>query len=71
MKKWIIPFLFLSIAGTINANAQTKQLTLQDCLRFALGHNQSLAVSRLEEDMGRLKTKEIRSAWPGKKKQRS
>ncbi len=61
MKKWIIPFLFLSIIGTINANAQTKQLTLQDCLRFALDHNRSLAVSRLEEDMGRLKTKEIRA----------
>ncbi|RPD38461.1 TolC family protein [Chitinophaga barathri] len=61
MKKWIIPFLLLTAGGTFNANAQTKQLTLQDCLRFALDHNQTLAVSRLEEDMGRLKTKEIRA----------
>ncbi|WP_298709554.1 TolC family protein [Chitinophaga sp.] len=61
MKKWIIPFLFLSSAWTTNVYAQTKQLSLQDALRFALDHNQQLAVSRLEEQIGKQKTTEIRA----------
>ncbi len=61
MKKWIIPFLFLSSAWTTNVYAQSKQLTLQDALRFALDHNQQLAVSRLEEQIGKQKTSEIRA----------
>lgn len=61
MKKWIIPFLFLSSAWTTNVYAQTKQLSLQDALRFALDHNQQLAVSRLEEQIGKQKTSEIRA----------
>ncbi len=55
MKKWIIPFLFLSSAWTTNVYAQTKQLSLQDALRFALDHNQQLAVSRIEEQIGKQK----------------
>lgn len=61
MKKWIIPFLFLTSAWTTNVYAQTKQLSLQDALRFALDHNQQLAVSRLEEQIGKQKTTEIRA----------
>ncbi|WP_343700566.1 TolC family protein [Chitinophaga sp.] len=61
MKKWIVSFLFLSTAGIFNANAQTKQLSLQEALKFALAHNQTLAVSRLEENIGRLKTEEVRA----------
>ncbi|WP_126246031.1 TolC family protein [Chitinophaga rhizosphaerae] len=61
MKKWIIPFLFLSSAWTTNVYAQTKQLSLQEALRFALDHNQQLAVSRLEERIGKQKTLEVRA----------
>lgn len=61
MKKWIVSFLFLSTAGIFNANAQTKPLSLQEALRFALANNQNLAVSRLEESIGRLKTEEVRA----------
>ncbi|AWO01466.1 transporter [Chitinophaga alhagiae] len=61
MKKWIVSFLFLTTAGIFNANAQTKQLSLQEALKFALAHNQTLAVSRLEESIGRLKTEEVRA----------
>lgn len=63
MKKWIVALLFFSTAGTFNANAQTetKQLSLQEALKFALANNQKLAVSRLEETIGKLKTEEIRA----------
>ena len=61
MKKWIVSFLFLSTAGIFNANAQTKQLSLQEALKFALANNQTLAVSRIEEQIGRLKTEEVRA----------
>lgn len=61
MKKWIVSLLFLSTAGIFNANAQTKQLSLQEALKFALANNQTLAVSRIEENIGRLKTQEVRA----------
>lgn len=61
MKKWIVSLLFFSTAGIFNANAQTKQLSLQEALKFALANNQTLAVSRLEENIGRLKTQEVRA----------
>lgn len=61
MKRWIVSFLLVTSAGMYNANAQTKTLTLQECLRYAVNNNQRLAVSRLEEEIGRQKTAEVRA----------
>lgn len=61
MKKWIIPFLLLCLTGGYNANAQTKQLSLKECLQYALANNHKLAQSKLEEQIGRYKTEEIRA----------
>ncbi len=61
MKKWIVSLLFLSVAGVYNVNAQTKQLSLKDCLQYALTNNQRIAISRYEEGIGKLKTAEVRA----------
>ncbi|GEP95061.1 TolC family protein [Chitinophaga cymbidii] len=61
MKRWIVSFLLVTSAGMYNANAQTKTLSLQECLRYAVNNNQRLAVSRLEEEIGRQKTAEVRA----------
>ena len=61
MKRWIVSFVLITAAGIYNANAQTKTLTLQECLRYAVNNNQRLAVSRLEEEIGRQKTAEVRA----------
>lgn len=61
MKRWIVSFLLVTSAGMYNSNAQTKTLTLQECLRYAVNNNQRLAVSRLEEEIGRQKTAEVRA----------
>src|SRR5690606_17116986 len=61
MKRWIVSFLLVTSAGMYNTNAQTKTLTLQECLRYAVNNNQRLAVSRLEEEIGRQKTAEVRA----------
>ncbi|MGX5818098.1 TolC family protein [Chitinophaga lutea] len=61
MKKWIVSFLFLSATGIFNASAQTKELSLQEALKYALANNQTLAVTRYEERIGKLKTEEVRA----------
>jgi outer membrane protein TolC len=40
--------------------AQT-QMSLQECLKYALDHNQRLAYTRMDEDMGRFKTSEVKA----------
>lgn len=57
MKK--IMFTLVLLAG-IRASYAQSALTLQDCLKYALANNQALARTRLEEDMGRFKTSEVR-----------
>ncbi|QEH40054.1 TolC family protein [Chitinophaga sp. XS-30] len=61
MKRWMLSFLLITTAGIYNANAQTKPLTLQECLQYAVSNNQRLALSRLEEEIGRQKTAEVRA----------
>lgn len=61
MKRWIVSFLLIAAAGIYNANAQTKTLSLQECLQYAVNNNQRLALSRLEEQIGRHKTAEVRA----------
>lgn len=61
MKRWIVSFLLITAAGIYNANAQTKTLSLQECLQYAVNNNQRLALSRLEEQIGRHKTAEVRA----------
>lgn len=51
--------LFLGI-GVYNGYAQS-ELSLQECLKYALTNNQQLARTRMEEDMGRFKTSEVRA----------
>ncbi|RAJ01552.1 outer membrane protein TolC [Chitinophaga skermanii] len=61
MKRLKFSFILLIGFGlTTAATAQTK-LSLQETLQFALKRNQQLQQVRLEEDLGRLKTKEIRA----------
>lgn len=61
MKRWMLSFLLITTAGIYNTNAQTKPLTLQECLQYAVSNNQRLALSRLEEEIGRQKTAEVRA----------
>lgn len=61
MKRWIVSLLLITTAGMYNANAQTKTLTLQECLQYAVANNQRLAISRLEEQIGKHKTAEVRA----------
>lgn len=57
----MLSFLLITTAGIYNTNAQTKPLTLQECLQYAVSNNQRLALSRLEEEIGRQKTAEVRA----------
>ncbi|HVI46304.1 MAG TPA: TolC family protein [Chitinophaga sp.] len=52
--------LMLGIGGYHAAYAQA-QLTLQEALKFALNNNKQLARTRMEEDMGKFKTQQVRS----------
>lgn len=54
-----IPLLFLGLAGA-SAQAQS-ELSLKDCLKYALENNQKLAATRMDEEAGRYKTQEIRA----------
>jgi outer membrane protein len=61
MKKWIFGSIGLLLLGTTNVQAQTKKLSLQDALNYAVQHNQRIANSVLEEQIGKQKTAEIRA----------
>jgi outer membrane protein len=60
MKRLKLSLILLLGVGVFNGYAQT-ELTLQQCLQYALSNNQKLAQTRMEEDLGRLKTSEIRA----------
>ncbi|CAL1521225.1 TolC family protein [Chitinophaga sp. MM2321] len=60
MKRLKLTLILLMGIGVYNGYAQT-QLTLQEALKFALGNNQQLARTRMEEEMGKFKTQEVRS----------
>jgi len=60
MKRLKLSLILLLGVGVFNGYAQT-ELTLQQALQYALSNNQQLARTRMEEDMGRLKTSEIRA----------
>lgn len=60
MKRLKLSLALLLGIGVYNVNAQTK-LTLKESLQFALANNHKLAQTRMEEDLGRLKTQETRA----------
>jgi outer membrane protein len=60
MKRIMLSLILLVGIGAYNAYAQSA-LSLQECLKYALTNNQQLARVRLEEDMGRFKTSEVRA----------
>lgn len=55
-----IPLLFLGLSAAI-AQAQSSELSLKDCLKYALENNLKLAATRMDEESGRYKTEEIRA----------
>ncbi|SEW10102.1 Outer membrane protein TolC [Chitinophaga sp. YR573] len=56
----MLTLILLVGIGGYNTYAQS-ELSLQECLKYALTNNQQLARIRMEEDMGRFKTSEVRS----------
>jgi outer membrane protein TolC len=56
----MLTLILLTGIGGYASYAQSG-LSLQECLKYALANNQQLASIRLEEDMGRFKTSEIRA----------
>ncbi len=60
MKRIMLTLILLMGIGGYTSYAQS-ELSLQECLKYALANNQQLARTRLEEDMGRFKTSEVRA----------
>lgn len=60
MKRLKLLLILLTGIGGYNSYAQS-EMTLQDCLKYALANNQRLAYTRMDEDMGRFKTEEVRA----------
>ncbi|HJT73966.1 MAG TPA: TolC family protein [Chitinophaga sp.] len=60
MKRIMLTLILLMGIGGYTSYAQS-ELTLQECLKYALANNQQLARTRMEEDMGRYKTSEVRA----------
>ncbi|UYQ92750.1 TolC family protein [Chitinophaga horti] len=60
MKRLKLSLALLLGIGVYNGHAQTK-LSLKETLQYALANNHKLAQTRMEEDLGRLKTAEIRA----------
>lgn len=60
MKRIMLTLVLLTGIGGYTSYAQS-ELTLQECLKYALANNQQLARTRMEEDMGRYKTSEVRA----------
>jgi outer membrane protein len=60
MKRIMLTLILLAGIGGYNTYAQS-ELSLQECLKYALTNNQQLARVRMEEDMGRFKTSEVRA----------
>jgi outer membrane protein len=60
MKRIMLTLILLVGIGGYNTYAQS-ELSLQECLKYALTNNQQLARVRMEEDMGRFKTSEVRA----------
>lgn len=60
MKRLKLSLALLLGIGVYNVNAQTK-LSLKETLKFALDNNHKLAQTKMEEELGRLKTSEVRA----------
>ncbi|WP_089810245.1 TolC family protein [Chitinophaga sp. YR627] len=60
MKRIMLTLILLMGIGGYTSYAQS-ELSLQECLKYALANNQQLARTRMEEDMGRFKTSEVRA----------
>ncbi|HEY1166365.1 MAG TPA: TolC family protein [Chitinophaga sp.] len=60
MKRLKLLLILLTGIGVYNGYAQTG-MTLQECLKYALANNQKLAYTRMDEDMGRFKTSEVKA----------
>ncbi|MEI3799649.1 Outer membrane protein TolC [Chitinophaga ginsengisegetis] len=60
MKRLKLTLVLLMGIGVYNGYAQT-QLTLQEALKFALNNNKQLAKTKMDEEMGKYKTQEVRS----------
>ncbi|MDQ0109874.1 outer membrane protein TolC [Chitinophaga terrae (ex Kim and Jung 2007)] len=60
MKRLKLTLILLLGIGVYNGYAQAP-LTLKEALKFALQNNQQLAKTKLDEEMGKFKTQEVRS----------
>ncbi|QJB34569.1 TolC family protein [Chitinophaga oryzae] len=60
MKRLKLTLILLMGIGGLHAYAQAP-LTLQEALKFALNNNQQLSRTKMEEEMGKFKTQEVRS----------
>ncbi|RFS23521.1 TolC family protein [Chitinophaga silvatica] len=60
MKRLKLTLILLLGIGVYNGYAQT-QLSLQEALKFALNNNKQLAKTKMDEDMGKFKTQEVRA----------
>ncbi|NLR59713.1 TolC family protein [Chitinophaga polysaccharea] len=60
MKRLKLTLILLVGIGVYNGYAQA-QLTLQEALKFALANNKQLARTKMDEEMGKYKTQEVRS----------
>ncbi|MFY0252931.1 TolC family protein [Chitinophaga sp. 30R24] len=60
MKRLKLTLILLVGIGVYHGYAQT-QLTLQEALKFALNNNKQLAKTKMDEEMGKFKTQEVRS----------
>ncbi len=56
----VISALLLSVLAFGAAQAQTEPMSLSDCLNMALQHNQSIAVARLDEQIGDQQVRQTR-----------
>ena len=59
--KRIMLTLILLVGIRGYATYAQSELSLQECLKYALANNQQLAQTRLEQDMGKFKTSEVRA----------
>ncbi|UKJ09034.1 TolC family protein [Solitalea lacus] len=61
MKQLIGITLLVLGLSTAQVKAQSTDLSLKDCLNYALANNQKLASTKMNEESGRYKTEEIRA----------
>ncbi|ATL46532.1 transporter [Chitinophaga caeni] len=61
MKRLKLSLILLIGLGVSQVKAQEQPLTLKECLQYALKNNQRLQQTRVNEEIGKLKTKEVKA----------